>query len=91
MTSRDKNLIKHFDTMKISVDLESLTEFSNTEKEKLERLARRMEFLYNILLNDKDKVGKESSYQFAKEEFRSLEWVFYEFGIIAEGAEKVKL
>lgn len=89
MNSRDKKIANHFHDMNLPVDLDMLKEYSNTEKEKLERLARRMEFLYNIVTNDKDKIGKENSYQYAKDEFRALEWAFYEFGIIASGTKKV--
>lgn len=80
-------IIKNLDTMGIAIDDAALKEYSNTEKEKLERLAERMSYLYDKVKNN---TGSSANISFCKEEFRALEWVFYELGIIADGVKKVQ-
>lgn len=80
----ENRIIKHFQLMKIEINLQALTEYSNSEKEKLERLAERMLYLYN-----KIKYEFEPTL-YLKKEFQALEWVFYEFNIIADGTPRTK-
>ena len=86
---RHKKIVSHFKNMGIAVDDAAIAEYSSTEKEKLERLAERMSYLYDKIKNDP--TTPLNKLQFIKEEFRALEWVFYQFNIIADGVEKVKL
>lgn len=86
---RHKKIVGHFKDMGIDVDDAAIAEYSSTEKEKLERLADRMSYLYDKLKNDSSTPSNKIS--FLKDEFRALEWVFYELGIIADGVKKVQL
>ena len=91
MSSKENKICKYFELMGIAFSDEIFREnvFASSEKDKLERLAERMLYLFNKIKSDSRL--QPSKKQFWKDEFRALEWVFYEFNIIAEGAPKVKL
>ena len=86
MNSRQRKITSFLDKMGLKIIPESLNEFSATEQGYLQQLADRMNYLDSKIKNDKQMSEAKAS--LSKHELQALQWVFYQFNIIADQAHK---
>jgi hypothetical protein len=82
MSIKYKKIVEYFNSMSIPIDEQVLSEYSADEKDKLEKLAERMFFIWDKVNTDTSIPAKKLS--FLKKEFDALQWVFYQFNIISD-------
>lgn len=85
----ERRIAEYFEDMGLSLNPESFKDFNNIEKRRLERLSERMHWLYDRLVERKSPT--QSKYRLEKDEFRALEWIMWEMGLIAGEGEYQKL
>jgi hypothetical protein len=88
MSKKEEKITMYFREMGIPLNRGVFLDFSCAEKERLERLCERMKYLYNQLITRRD--VPQNKFLFMKDEFRALEWVMWEFGLIEGEFRKTK-
>jgi hypothetical protein len=90
MNRQEKRITQYFQTMGMSLNQQALAEFSNREQGHLERLCERMAYLYDQMVGKK--YASETKRSLFKDEFRALEWIMWEMGIVpSEARQKLDL
>ena len=86
MSKKEDKISMYFREMNMTLNRAVFSDFSCAEKERLERLCERMQYLHNQLVSRRD--IPQNKFLFMKDEFRALEWVMWEFGLIEGNSRK---
>jgi hypothetical protein len=89
MNREERRIAQYFQDMGLPLNQDALPDFNNIEKRRLERISERMHWLYNRLVDRQS--PSPSKYRLEKDEFRALEWIMWEMGLIAGEYTKLNL
>ena len=89
MNREEKRIAQYFQDMGVPLNHGAFEDFNNLEKRRLERLSERMHWLHRRLVSRQSPT--QSKYRLEKDEFRALEWIMWEMGLIDGEYEKTRL
>jgi hypothetical protein len=89
MNREEKRIAQYFQDMNLPLNEGAFLDFNNVEKRRLERLSERMHWLFDRLVNRQSPSA--SKFRLEKDEFRALEWIMWEMGLIDGEYEKLYL
>jgi len=89
MNREERRIAQYFEDMELPLNQEAFQDFNNVEKRRLERLSERMHWLFNRLVTRQS--PSPSKYRLEKDEFRALEWIMWEMGLIAGDYQKANV